>query len=105
MILDMLSETSSWNSRAQFHVILLKMRNERKTLITDILASFWRYLVFNIIINVVADESGFNTNIFTWMPFEKGNCGENTSDFIEVGSCRDPEDGNLFPDKVTHEMS
>lgn len=101
----MLSTVSSWNSRARFHVILLNTGNEYRTVIKQILANFWKYFVINIVVNVVADETSSDTKIFTWMPFEKRNCGQNTSDFFEVGSCSnsmvETGDANLFPDKVS----
>lgn len=131
-ILRKLILTSSWNPHAKFHIFVDYLDRNWVAFVTYVLATFWKELVINIIVNIAVNETVSHTKvrwfgtvnqsinqiclmhsatwqILTWMPYDAGNCGNQPDKFVEVGACQHstvwPLQANLFPNKIPRDLN
>lgn len=108
VILTALMRKSSWNPYGRFIIFTTTVFPNPATIVQYIFQKFWKQRVLNAVIMLPQMKDSPVLDVYSWFPFQNGNCGDQFSVAQIVNSChtgRMANTGVLFPEKIPLDMN
>lgn len=86
--LNVLRSFRSWNPHAKFVVITSTVFENETETAAKIAEDLWSFRIVNGIVVLPTPDEITNYNVYSWFPYEHGNCGQNFNKTLVIDSCR-----------------
>lgn len=85
--LETLKIDPSWNPHAMFIIASTIIFNDTKAFALNVMTKLWKLNVIASVVLLPNPENNVLFNVYTWYPYEGGNCGKGTEKLRLIDTC------------------